>query len=168
MEVKTVKHCVRCDTTKPVSEFNRNAAKRDGLQDSCRDCRRVICAGYRAANREKLAAADREYAKENPDKGAARSASYYRRLRARIFAHYGERCACCGSEEKLTVDHVNGDGAEHRIELLGRPEGSGSTETLYRWIIANGFPDGFQTLCRPCNASKLNLGSCRIQHTERN
>jgi LPS O-antigen subunit length determinant protein (WzzB/FepE family) len=34
----TTKHCTRCDKTKPVSAFQRNARRPDGLQDHCREC----------------------------------------------------------------------------------------------------------------------------------
>jgi hypothetical protein len=164
MDGGVLKRCSRCKTEKPVGAFGSNAAKRDGLQDACRECRRVDCGRYRVANREKLAAADREYAKANPEKGAARSARYYSRLKAQIFGRYGDRCACCGATDNLSVDHINGDGPTQRREALGRSYDSGSTEPLYRWLVANGFPPGFQTLCRRCNASKWTLGSCRIDH----
>jgi hypothetical protein len=84
--------------------------------------------------------------------------AYRRRLREQVFAHYGTSCACCGSSVRLTIDHVQGDGLEHR-----RVIGPG-TSALYRWLIRNGFPDGFQTLCRPCNASKGRGSFCRLNH----
>lgn len=164
MDTETLKRCSRCKQAKPVGAFGLNAAKWDGLQDACRECRRVACGQYRAANKEKLATANREYVRANPEKNTAKAMRYYLRLKAKIFAHYGERCACCGSGERLTIDHVNGDSPAQRLEALGTSDGPGSTEPLYRWLIANGFPGGFQTLCRPCNASKLNLGSCRMDH----
>ena len=88
------------------------------------------------------------------------------RLRARVrkreavFDHYGRVCACCGSTENLTVDHVNGDGSAHRAKI-----GHGSAR-LYRWLVVNGFPDGFQILCAPCNVSKGRRKSCRIDHAK--
>jgi hypothetical protein len=162
-----LKYCSGCKTAKVLTEFGRDASQPDGLQRQCRACRSRVCARYRSANPEKVAASNSRWAKANPENGAAKATRYYLRLRAKIFGHYGEHCACCGSGKRLTIDHVNGDGAEHRTELLGRPQGSGSTETLYRWLIANGFPEGFQTLCRPCNASKFTLGACRLDHAGR-
>ena len=35
---------------------------------------------------------------------------------------------------------------------------------FYGWLIANGFPPGYQTLCRPCNASKADSPACRLDH----
>jgi len=77
-------------------------------------------------------------------------------LKKTVFDHYGNKCACCGESIKdfLSVDHVYNDGAEHRKEV-----GSGSK--LYKWLIDNDFPDGFQLLCRNCNWGKhVNNGIC--------
>jgi hypothetical protein len=57
---------------------------------------------------------------------------------------------------------VDGRGTEHRKEVLGRTSTAGSQ--FYLWLIRNGFPDGFQTLCMPCNQSKAKGARCRIDH----
>ena len=90
----------------------------------------------------------------------ARAASEPRRLRyrAQVLAHYGRECACCGTTDRLTIDHVNGDGGQHRAEI-----GNG-TAALDTWLIRHGFPDGFQTLCLPCNQSKGTGQRCRLEH----
>ena len=93
---------------------------------------------------------------------AQKKREYHDRLRQKIFAHYGEQCACCGSDDRPTIDHKAGDGGDHRMKMFGRRTGnSGGT---YRWLIRNGFPEGFQTLCSPCNNSKQNGPACRINH----
>lgn len=81
------------------------------------------------------------------------------RHKALVFAHYGTRCACCGTAERLTIDHVNGDGAEHRRAL-----GAGGGTKIYTWLVVTGFPPGFQTLCEPCNQSKGRRRACRLSH----
>jgi 5-methylcytosine-specific restriction endonuclease McrA len=83
---------------------------------------------------------------------------YRARQREAVFDHYGRACACCGVAEDLTIDHVNGDGSRHRARI-----GTGSAK-LYRWLVASGFPDGFQTLCAPCNTSKGRHERCRLDH----
>lgn len=83
-------------------------------------------------------------------------------LRTLVFNHYGWLCSCCGSAKNPTIDHVDGDGAEHREQLTGR-HGTGGVP-VYRWLVRNGFPEGFQTLCRPCNRSKGTGPACRIEH----
>ena len=71
-------------------------------------------------------------------------------LRDMVYNELGNACACCGETEKafLCVDHVKGDGAEHRKSVT-------PGITLYRTIRNEGFPrDKYQLLCRNCNWSK--------------
>lgn len=78
------------------------------------------------------------------------------KLKAEIFAAYGNRCACCGNDtvEFLTIDHVNNDGAAHR-------RGRARSGYVYREAKAEGFPkDRFQLLCMNCNAAKGWYGEC--------
>ena len=89
------------------------------------------------------------------------SSAAYSRNKQRIFDHYGRACACCGSGERLTIDHIKGDGAEHR-ETMGLGSKGGASDKFYRWLIKNGFPEGFQTLCMPCNVSKAGSERCRM------
>jgi hypothetical protein len=57
-------------------------------------------------------------------------------------------CMKCGysSIEMLSIDHINGDGAQHKKE---RDIGS-----LYIWLRNNNYPDGYQTLCMNCQYIK--------------
>ncbi len=54
------KHCPACEQTKPVADFQRNKATKDGLQYNCRPCnaeavrftrmkRRLIAADHKVA-----------------------------------------------------------------------------------------------------------------------
>ena len=71
-------------------------------------------------------------------------------LKQRIFDHYGHECAYCRSTENLEIDHVNGDGAEHRRQV-------GHGNNFYRSIVKDGFPNTYQTLCSKCNRAKSNM-----------
>ena len=131
----------------------------------------------RVRDPEALAAASRRYRQRNSAIVSTRRRQHYadnldderadarERMRQRaeqdrtaVFAHYGLACACCGATEDLCIDHVNGDGGAHRAEI-----GTGSA-TTYRWLVANDFPEGFQTLCMPCNRSKNTGPCCRLSH----
>ena len=50
MVAETRKFCGGCGQHKPVSEFSRNASKRDGLHDRCKDCNRVHVRDFEARN----------------------------------------------------------------------------------------------------------------------
>ena len=81
--------------------------------------------------------------------------------RRRVFAHYGTSCACCGTTENLTIDHVNGGGKQHRDEI------GENSHAIYRWLIKNNFPSGFQVLCAPCNLSKSDGERCRMHDSRK-
>lgn len=84
--METTKWCPRCEQTLHVSEFNRNAARTDGLSGYCRRCQV-------AADKASTAA-----------------------LRLRAIEALGGRCVRCGLDDPrvLVIDHVDGGGRERR------------------------------------------------------
>lgn len=87
-----------------------------------------------------------------------------RRARYQMIVEYGGKCACCGENRPqfLTLDHVNGNGAEHRREITGKRSGGGYTIAL--WLRAHGWPkDGYQLLCWNCNCARGFSGYCHPQ-----
>jgi hypothetical protein len=98
----------------------------------------------------------------NPGKQQEAEAEWRDRQRTAVFDRYGRVCACCGATDDLTIDHMDGDGAEHRAELF--KDGRMAGWHFYAWLVRNGLPDGYQTLCRPCNNSKWTGERCRLDH----
>jgi hypothetical protein len=78
---------------------------------------------------------------------------HHRRTKARVFRHYGWLCVCCGepNEDFLSIDHINGCSSD-----LRKLHGLGAR--FYRWLVKNGFPEGFQTLCLSCNMGRSRNG----------
>lgn len=72
--------------------------------------------------------------------------------RNKVFDHYGRCCASCGETIQLflTIDHIANNGAEHRRASTHGISGN----VLYKWLVRNSFPEGFQTLCFNCNMAK--------------
>lgn len=142
------KRCTRRDhqgdNPLPLSEFYVNRAAKDGLLSRCKACQRRAMKLAQPSNTR--------YHRER-----------HHRFRAQVFGHYGEVCRCCGATSRLTIDHVDGNGAEHRTELFG-PPGSQHAERFYRWIVASGYPGDLQVLCVACNTSKGTGPSCRLRH----
>jgi hypothetical protein len=81
------------------------------------------------------------------------------KLKAEVFSHYGDRCACCGEVDPrfLTLDHVNGNGRAHR-KSLGKNGVNPSSYAVFYDIKKQGFPPGFQVLCFNCNCGRQQNG----------
>lgn len=60
-------------------------------------------------------------------------------------------CRWCGQGDidVLCVDHVENNGKQHAKEC-----GYRGGMYLYKWLIKNDYPPGFQILCYNCNAKK--------------
>jgi hypothetical protein len=60
-------------------------------------------------------------------------------------------CRWCGQGDLdvLCVDHIANNGRQHAAE-----HGYRGGHYLYKWIIKNEYPEGFQILCYNCNAKK--------------
>lgn len=74
---------------------------------------------------------------------------------------YGGECVCCGENtlEFLTIDHIDGNGAEERHNL-----NMGGGHQFYHWLKKQGYPKGnYQVLCFNCNFAKHAYGKCPHQ-----
>lgn len=79
----------------------------------------------------------------------AKAREAHRVLKMDVLLHYGYCCSRCGEDDPdvLNIDHIDQNGSAHRKEVV---KGGGSNK-MYRWLIANGYPSGFRTLCFNCN-----------------
>lgn len=129
------KTCTRCGV-----EWPNDRKHFPSCFHTCREC----------ANRS-----IREWNKRERKKGNARFKEYRKRTidktKAICEAAYGNKCVCCGLQKRLTYDHVNNDGAEHRLEI------GHSTDALMVWMKRNNFPDTIQRLCYSCNTVKSKI-----------
>jgi hypothetical protein len=132
------KNCTKCGEPKELSAYYTNSRAKDGRTSACITCLR------------------------------AEMDAYHQRCRALVFGHYGTSCACCGVTGKLALDHVNGNGDEHR-ELLGL-----RGPAFYAYLVSRDFPAecepdaefALQTLCTSCNRSKGPGDHCQKHCTE--
>lgn len=67
-------------------------------------------------------------------------------LKLKCLEHYGNKCAKCFTmgHEFLTVDHINEIGYHGRRKQLQGMK-------IWRYLLKNNFPEGFQILCWNCN-----------------
>lgn len=146
--------CAACKRAK-VAKYHRRL-KEDRKCFHCRvplaEAEESLCEGCKARARARYHA--------NGDERRAVGRQYKRNLKELVFDAYGGPvCACCGETEVkfLTIDHINGDGADHRRQMK---EEHGYVVEIYRWLKNNNFPRGFQVLCWNCNCSKAHYGIC--------
>lgn len=144
IKYRGIKTCSRCGVVKTFSEYSPRPRKNGtmGVRGVCRECERHRWKELR--KNPEIIAQRKEY---NRQRNA--------QMRVQIFSHYGAICVCCGINEPafLTIDHINGGGSAHRRIV-------GSGVAFKKWIIDNGFPDGFQILCYNCNLAKKDNDKC--------
>jgi hypothetical protein len=145
------KRCTQCGKTKLLTAFYRNKKNRDGHENWCKKCTLAHRAVRRADDPEKAKALRR-----------VGMVTIRARAKKQVFDHYGWVCACpgCNRAKRLCIDHIDGNGREH-LASLGIHYGG----DFWRWLIREGFPEGYQTLCARCNTAKGNTDRCPFDHS---
>lgn len=121
--------------------YNRNYYK------SHKEYFRLKSQRYTKENRKILTLKVKERHKLNPKRARDSDVRRMKKLKESIFNLLGDRCVCCGENERsfLTVDHINHDGAEHR-RLVG------GGRKIYQDILKQGCPkDKYRIFCMNCN-----------------
>lgn len=101
-----------------------------------------------------------DYYRKNKKQMIKKTQKRRREIKYKVLNHYcgnnklGPWCQCCGETiiEFLTIDHIDGKGAEHRRKL--------NRHCIYTWLIKNNYPKGFQVLCLNCNFARWAYGKC--------
>lgn len=104
-----------------------------------------------------------KWAKDHPIERRRIAQNWRWRIRLEVIRAYGGKCVCCGeaTAEFLTIDHIDGNGAEHRKHL---PRSKQSGAGFYLWLREQGYPkDNYQLLCMNCNFAKGHFGTCPHQ-----
>jgi len=128
--IKNNKKCSTCGKIKKLEDFYHSKREKSGVEYQCKEC---------SSKRQK------ELRKQNWKK---------------ILDYYGKKCFCCGEThtEFLTIDHAEGNGAEHRRKLnRGR---------LYAHIVKEKFPKNFRLACMNCNFAIGIHGHCPHNNTK--
>ena len=98
--MKELKKCVICKWLLPLSDFNLNRSKKDGLQEHCRECNRKHSREYYARHLEK----HRRIVMERKDR-------IRKEVRTRIIGYLRMHpCVDCGESDPIVLqfDHVRG------------------------------------------------------------
>ncbi len=134
-----IKTCSKCKQQKPLIEYFRDMIQKSGLRPICKGCTKKQQNIYRLANKKLYATSSRVHSQ---------------RVKMEVLSHYGggkPTCVRCGFVDirALSIDHINSNGTEHRMKL-GKVVGS----NFYRWLMKQGLPLGYQTLCMNCQFIK--------------
>lgn len=149
--------CRICKREKELNatEFVKDHTRPYGLGYVCRECSRKDNNARRKIYmkdeefRNKCIAWSTSYNKRHPDKYK----EIQSKLRINLFNAYGNSCKFCGSFENLSLDHVQGDGKQRRLDL-GK-----NTYTHYRDALSEINHDKYQILCKTCNWMKGTLSN---------
>jgi hypothetical protein len=123
--------CSKCQT--PLEANNWLPSRRKRSQFICRDC-------IRTDNNQRYQKRKEKYLQNYKDTRLA--------VKLEIFSYYGGICQICEESDfsKLSLDHTDGYGRQHRKEVLGIDSGS----CFYKWVLKNK-PDNIRLLCFNCN-----------------
>ncbi len=117
IRTETHKQCAGCKEVKLRTEYTKNRARKDGLQDYCKPCSVASVRAYHKRHPEKHAAYNREWDRRNPEK--KKDTQLKTRLgldsgayNAMLAAQDG-KCAIClvpAGHRRLAVDHCHDTG----------------------------------------------------------
>lgn len=106
----------------PKNDYNKNAARKDGLQTHCRECGKQHAKDYYQSNKNTMAPAIRKAKKE-------RIKENYQRIISYLQTH---PCVDCGEPDPVVLDfdHVRGIKKNHvsRMASMGNSWGTLETE----------------------------------------
>ena len=114
----------------------------------------------------------RRWYRSHPEVGREKRRKYWtleRRLKLReetqeykrqALSHYSNGTSACANSFNehstpytnilaLTIDHIAGGGTKHRRSL--------NYSSIYKWLVLNGFPEGYQVLCMNCQLIKKHV-----------
>lgn len=87
---------------------------------------------------------------------------YRNNIKIAVFSYYDNKCQLCQESniDKLSLDHIDGNGRQHRKEL-----GTKSSTDFYKWVLKNK-PNNIRLLCFNCNcAHNMELKQLNIKNT---
>lgn len=161
-----------CKQVLPEEMFSHNRRNPDGLHHCCKQCKAIQDKAYQEKHKDKVKARKHEYYLANQKEISARTSQYAKthvqkhrewctkaknKLKVEVFSSYSDgdvKCRWCGESDVdvLSIDHLDGNGADHRREIYGGNISGGSR--FYFWLKKNNYPDGFQVLCFNCQFKK--------------
>jgi len=156
------KQCPGCHKTFPADKefwYTRGGKRHKDLWFAlCKTCAKArtkhrrrnttYFKNYNLTHKAQIKSYHHQYYLKQKEKINARNRDYRHSTRLAALNHYSNNdphCECCNERhlEFLAIDHINGNGNKHRIELNQR--------NIFLWLKRNAYPSGFRLLCHNCN-----------------
>lgn len=143
--------------------MKRNGRIHKTLRSYCRTCNYQIRKSYNKEwfrNHPGYSAESKRIAyQRDPKKLRERAVLNRMKTKLDVLCHYSGNPPSCANPFQihkipftdlrcLTLDHINGNGRRHRLQM--GISGGG----LHRWVQSHRLPDGFQVLCMNCQIIK--------------
>ena len=110
-----MKQCSKCKEEKEVTEFFKNRARHDGLENYCKICSGKKRVAYRANNKEKCSEAYKDYASRNKERIKAKASRQYKATRTDYVSVYELPCGYVGVTNNLHTRMKNHRNVHNRI-----------------------------------------------------
>lgn len=118
-----MKTCPTCCIEKPISDFNVNKSKKDGLQTFCRECQRDYDRNYYAVRESRRSTTYARVKKHRADK---------RQLVWNYLKHHP--CADCGEKDPLVLEFDHSDPETKTAEISRMIQAGASVERIFNEI----------------------------------
>ncbi len=142
--------CVICQS--PIGKHKSKYCSLTCLKEGVR----ITAGKYYKEHKEEVLVKESIQHKNNRNRIRQNRHKYLMKLKYEVLTHYSGRgvpsCVKCGEDDLrcLTIDHINGNGAEHRKNLGNNKTG----KNFYPTLRTQGYPEGYQTLCMNCQFIK--------------
>lgn len=143
------KRCPKCETWKPRSDFYSHKRNHSGLSAHCKSCVLLYLSQPKTKIRIK------NWIENNRENTRKYHRDRSRIIRTLFLDMYGNRCSCCGEDEKvfLTIDHIK--------RQIGIKRKEGSNQAYYKALKIYD-PQKYRILCHNCNQATI-YGECPHQ-----
>jgi hypothetical protein len=118
-----MKNCTKCSNQKPLSEYNKNKKRKDGLSAWCKSCTKLSSAKWYKINANKVIARSRQWALSNQEKKKLNSRKSHLKRKynmsledeKKLIDNQKNKCAICNIEmiteqSKFHIDHCHNSG----------------------------------------------------------
>ena len=153
-----MKVCSVCKDNKSNLDYYKSKYSKDGYKAACKECSKLKTKQYKQTTKYKEW--EKEYSKSFKVKEYQKV--YNQTLKLKVLQHYAGSlipfCSCCGTTvlSFLTLDHIHGKGTQERKKV---------TNSYYKYIVDNNYPEYLQVLCMNCNFAKRTSNECPAHKT---